>query len=55
VPPYVIFHDSTLVEMCSSLPQSMTEFADLSGVGERKLEKYGEKFLQTIRNASPAS
>jgi superfamily II DNA helicase RecQ len=41
--------------MCSSLPQSMTEFSGLSGVGERKLEKYGEKFLQTIRNASPAS
>ena len=55
VPPYVIFHDSTLVAMCSSLPSSMEEFAALSGVGERKLAKYGAQFLQAIREASPAS
>ena len=55
VPPYVIFHDSTLVAMCSSLPNSMEEFAALSGVGERKLAKYGAHFLQAIREASPAS
>ena len=55
VPPYVIFHDSTLVAMCSSLPNSMEEFAALSGVGERKLAKYGARFLQAIREASPAS
>ena len=55
VPPYVIFHDSTLVAMCSSLPNSMEEFAALSGVGERKLAKYGAQFLQAIREASPAS
>jgi superfamily II DNA helicase RecQ len=33
----------------------MTEFAALSGVGERKLAKYGEKFLQAIRDAALAS
>ena len=55
VPPYVIFHDSTLMEMCSLLPQSMQEFAGLSGVGERKLAKYGEKFLQAIRDTAEAS
>lgn len=55
VPPYVIFHDSTLVAMCSSLPNSMEEFAALSGVGERKLAKYGAQFLQAIREALPAS
>ncbi|MDG1012609.1 MAG: DNA helicase RecQ [Luminiphilus sp.] len=55
VPPYVIFHDSTLVAMCSSLPNSMEEFAALSGVGERKLAKYGAHFLQAIREAPPAS
>ena len=55
VPPYVIFHDSTLVAMCSSLPNSMEEFASLSGVGERKLAKYGAKFLAAIREASPVS
>ena len=48
VPPYVIFHDSTLQEMCVLLPQSITEFARLGGVGERKLEKYGTDFLQVI-------
>lgn len=48
VPPYVIFHDSTLQEMCVSIPQSLTEFARLSGVGERKLDKYGSVFLSAI-------
>ena len=48
VPPYVIFHDSTLQEMCANMPQSMGEFARISGVGERKLEKYGGEFLQVI-------
>ncbi len=50
VPPYVIFHDSTLQEMCVLLPQSITEFARLGGVGERKLEKYGTDFLQVINH-----
>jgi ATP-dependent DNA helicase RecQ len=50
VPPYVIFHDSTLVEMCSAVPQTLDEFATLSGVGERKLLKYGEAFLAAIQN-----
>lgn len=48
VPPYVIFHDTTLVEMCSLLPQNLVEFSQLNGVGERKLEKYGEHFLAVI-------
>ncbi|MFQ3322911.1 MAG: ATP-dependent DNA helicase RecQ [Pseudomonadales bacterium] len=50
VPPYVIFHDSTLQEMCTSVPQSLSEFAQLSGVGERKLDKYGSVFLQAINS-----
>ena len=50
VPPYVIFHDSTLLEMCSAVPQTLDEFATLSGVGERKLLKYGEAFLATIHS-----
>jgi len=50
VPPYVIFHDSTLQEMCASMPQSMAEFARLGGVGERKLDKYGGEFLQVIND-----
>ena len=55
VPPYVIFHDSTLVEMCSVVPKTLDDFSRLSGVGERKLMKYGEAFLATIRNAEQAS
>ncbi len=48
VPPYVVFHDRTLQEMCVSLPRDMTQFSRISGVGERKLEKYGPVFLKTI-------
>ena len=51
VPPYVIFHDSTLIEMCTRLPQTRDEFANLTGVGERKLLKYGDAFLTAIRRA----
>ena len=55
VPPYVIFHDSTLIEMCTLLPQTHDEFANLSGVGERKLLKYGDAFLVAIRRAQEAA
>ena len=54
VPPYVIFHDSTLVEMCSVVPRTLDDFSKLSGVGERKLMKYGEAFLAAIRDAEQA-
>ena len=50
VPPYVIFHDSTLQEMCLRLPRDMLDFAELSGVGERKLEKYGPAFMHIIED-----
>jgi len=55
VPPYVIFHDRTLQELCVTLPQSLSQFADISGVGERKLEKYGAIFLAVINEHSSAS
>ena len=48
LPPYVVFHDRTLLEMCEALPRTMAEFSRLTGVGERKLDKYGEGFLQVI-------
>ena len=51
VPPYVIFHDSTLVEMCSVVPKTLDAFSKLSGVGERKLMKYGEAFIAAIKTA----
>jgi len=48
VPPYVIFPDSTLLEMLRSQPSSLSEMATVSGVGARKLERYGEAFLEVL-------
>lgn len=49
VPPYVIFHDATLVSMVSERPTSDAEFLAIPGIGEKKLEAYGEDFLSLIR------
>lgn len=49
LPPYVIFHDSTLREMAQSRPASLAELGELGGVGTRKLEAYGDAFLGVIR------
>ena len=48
VPPYVIFHDATLMTMVELLPQNRQQLAQISGVGEAKLEKYGDAFLEVI-------
>lgn len=48
VPPYVIFHDTTLFDMLERKPQTLEELAGVSGVGAAKLEKYGEIFLATL-------
>ncbi|MEQ8517069.1 MAG: HRDC domain-containing protein, partial [Chromatocurvus sp.] len=52
IPPYIIFHDSTLQAMCLQRPQSLAAFGELPGVGARKQEKYGSAFLQVISNAT---
>jgi len=49
VPAYVIFHDSTLIDMCMRNPKNEGEFLQISGVGKSKMDKYGEKFLEVIR------
>ncbi|WP_150291101.1 DNA helicase RecQ [Sphingobium estronivorans] len=49
VPPYVIFHDSTLREMAEQRPTSLTELGHISGIGQRKLDAYGDAFLAAIR------
>ncbi len=54
VPPYVIFHDSTLREMAALRPQSLRELHTVSGVGEQKLARYGEIFLAVIQDKVPA-
>ncbi len=48
VPPFVIFHDTTLVAMVEEKPKTIKEFAQLSGVGKAKLERYGNSFLEII-------
>ncbi|GIQ71085.1 DNA helicase RecQ [Xylanibacillus composti] len=48
VPPFTIFHDATLREMCVRLPASEAELGEVKGVGERKLARYGRAFLQVI-------
>lgn len=50
VPPYVIFHDKTLQEIAARAPRSLAELAGLSGIGEKKLARYGETFLQVVRD-----
>ncbi|HWD30448.1 MAG TPA: DNA helicase RecQ [Pseudomonas sp.] len=54
VPPYVIFPDSTLLEMLRSQPTSLSEMAQVSGVGARKLERYGAAFLDVLGGAAEA-
>jgi ATP-dependent DNA helicase RecQ len=48
VPPYVIFHDSTLRELARVKPRSLAELARVYGMGERKIEAHGAVVLETI-------
>lgn len=49
VPPYVIFHDSTLMAMVEHMPLSLQEMRLIGGIGDSKLSRYGEDFLAVIR------
>jgi len=49
VPPYVVFHDSTLVEMTSVKPTTIEGLLEINGVGQQKADKYGEQFLDVIK------
>ncbi len=51
VPAYVVFHDSTLLEMAAKRPRDRQQLAMISGVGDRKLEHYGEAFLKVLNDA----
>jgi len=51
VPPYVIFSNNTLQAMAEQRPQTIEAFSQLSGVGERKRDKYGPAFLEVLRYA----
>ncbi|WP_336366498.1 DNA helicase RecQ [Marinobacter sp. C2H3] len=52
VPPYVIFHDTTLYDMLQKMPESLEALGEVSGVGAAKLEKYGPAFLTAIAEAA---
>jgi len=48
VPPYVIFHDSTLREVAASKPSSLSALSGIEGIGDTKLERHGESLLQAL-------
>jgi ATP-dependent DNA helicase RecQ len=50
VPPYIIFSDKTLCEMCRRFPETLSDLREISGVGEAKLERYGEEFIREIES-----
>lgn len=52
VPPYVIFHDSTLLEILNQKPQSLTEMGKISGIGQAKLMRYGDAFLEVLEEST---
>ena len=51
VPPYVIFHDRTLLEIAQSRPASLARLGEVSGVGQGKLDRYGPAVLEVVRGA----
>ena len=51
VPPYVIFHDATLIEILQTRPESLADMGKITGVGAAKLERYGDAFLAVIAEA----
>ncbi len=48
VPPYIVFSDASLYDMCAKIPETDEEFLEVSGVGQAKLARYGEAFLAAI-------
>src|ERR1700692_1997840 len=52
LPPYVVFHDATLREMAERRPLNLTQFADIPGVGQAKLARYGDHFIAAIAEHS---
>ena len=48
VPPYMVFGDSTLKELSSRMPVNKEQMLEVSGVGERKFDKYGDRFIEKI-------
>lgn len=49
IPPYIVFNDKTLIDMCAKMPTTKSDMLDVSGVGENKYGKYGERFIAVIK------
>lgn len=49
LPPYIVFSDKTLVDMCAKMPGTKEEMLNVMGVGEVKYQKYGERFLEVLK------
>jgi ATP-dependent DNA helicase RecQ len=49
VPPYVVFGDKALIQMAKDMPETPEAFLEIYGVADRKLEQFGKKFMQVIR------
>jgi ATP-dependent DNA helicase RecQ len=50
VPPYVVFHDSTLVGIAAAQPRSVDDLSMIAGIGAKKLERYGPALLELLRS-----
>jgi ATP-dependent DNA helicase RecQ len=49
VPPYVVFHDRTLIEIAARKPSNLAELGTVAGVGQAKLDRYGQAVLAVIQ------
>lgn len=52
IPPFMIFHDATLKDMLDNKPSSLQGLGNISGIGQKKLDKYGDAFLNVLTNIS---
>ncbi|GIH22867.1 ATP-dependent DNA helicase RecQ [Acrocarpospora phusangensis] len=53
LPAYIIFHDATLREIATRVPNSLAELGQINGIGENKLAKYGQAVLDVLNNPDP--
>ena len=49
IPPYIVFNDKTVIDMCAKMPTTKSDMLNVSGVGENKYGKYGERFISVIK------
>jgi len=49
IPPYIVFNDKTLIDMCAKMPTTKSDMLNVSGIGENKYSKYGERFIEVIK------